>query len=62
MYILAFILLIIALTKLCILGCITYGELKELFKDIHFSVIKTIVLIVLFDAILEAICGLYILL
>lgn len=62
MYILAFILLIFSLIKLCIVGSTSYIELKEFFEDTYFSIIKTIIFILLLDSILGAVCSLYILL
>lgn len=62
MYIIAFILLIISLTKLLTIGSATWEELKELVTNTNISIIKVAILILLLESILEAVCSLYILL
>ena len=61
MYILAFLLLIISLSKLLLLGFITWEELKSCFTNIEFSTIKVILLSILVDSLIGTICSLYIL-
>lgn len=62
MHIIAFILMIVSITKLLILGSTTWSELKDLSFDFPNSVIKTFILLLLFDALLGLSCSLWILL
>lgn len=62
MTIIAFILLIISLSKLCLLGSATLPELRDLFRGNDFSIIKLIVILVYLDSFLGVMCSLYILL
>lgn len=62
MHIIAFILLIVSITKLLILGSTTWSEIKDLSFDFPNSVVKTFLLIILADALLGLSCSLWILL
>lgn len=61
MYILGFILLLISIIKLLIIGSTTWQELKEVVTDMHISMLKISILLILFDALVGLICSLYIL-
>lgn len=61
MYIVAFILLLISITKLLIICSTTWEELKEIVASTNISMIKIVILILLFDAIIGLVCSLYIL-
>lgn len=62
MYILAFFLLIISITKLLILGSLTWSSVKILMPDFPYRQIKLVLCIILGDALIGLICSLFILL
>ena len=60
MYILAFILLIISITKILIILSTSIKDITDNFLDVDYS-IKAFILILLSDALLGMLCSLYIL-
>lgn len=62
MYIIAFILMIISITKLLMLGSTTWSEIKNMDFTYPSSMIKTAILILLLDALIGLSCSLWILL
>lgn len=61
MYILAFVLLIISITKILIILSTSIKDISNNFPDVDYSITKIFVLILLSDALLGMLCSLYIL-
>lgn len=61
MYIIAFILLIISISKLLMLGATTWGDIKNMNFNYSDSLVKIAIILLLFDALVGLACSLWIL-